>query len=161
MQQRPEILTDGPSKMPARDQPQRNRVLLPHTCIQIRLLPGQPRWIQPQRICLAILPSKEPKIPSIKQPVRAFGSNNNTLGRLTHGMTQRGQLRSINDRQYNVGRLAEKDEFHQRRQGANPSNNLTGSCPPPRHKLPTWRNTRIQPMVQRSRQQRRRRPLPG
>jgi hypothetical protein len=37
-------------------------------------------WIQPQRLHLAILPSKGPQIPSIKQPVRAFGSNNNTLG---------------------------------------------------------------------------------
>jgi hypothetical protein len=80
MQQRPEILTDGPSKMTARDQPHRNSVSLPHTRIQIQLLPSRPRWIQPQRICLVILPSIEPKIASIKQPVRAFGSNNNTLG---------------------------------------------------------------------------------
>jgi hypothetical protein len=37
--------------------------------------------------------------------------------------------------------LAEKDEFHQRRQGANPSDNSTGSRPPPCHKLPTRRDS--------------------
>jgi len=52
-----------------------------HTRIPIRLLPRRHRWIQQQRLRMAILSTSGPPIPCIQQPPRAYRVSHHTMDR--------------------------------------------------------------------------------
>jgi len=106
---------------------------------------------QPQRFCVVLLSPQQPKVTCIKQPPWAPCSNNYSVDRNNHWTTQKWQLRTFDDQQHNLRRLAVEVEFHRGRQGPHPSHYSTWSSPSSRDTLPLKWNNRIEPVVPWSR----------
>ena len=119
-------------EMQPRHRPQFDSFPTTDSCLQIGLMPGRTRRVQPRRFRLAFLPPWQPTVPRIKQPPRTPHSYNHSVDRHHCWSTHERWLRTSNDRKHNLRRLAEKIEFHQRFWGPHPSHHpdqiSTSSC---------------------------------
>ena len=136
VQRRSTSLTVCTREMPPRHLSKSDSLPTTGSRLQIGLMPVRTRTVQPQRFRLALLTSRQPTVPRIKQLPQAPHSNNHSVDQYHCWSTQKRRLRTFNDRQHNLRRLAADVEFRQGWRGPHPSHHSGRSSTSSRNTLP-------------------------